>query len=196
LCTAFPSCTLEDIVEATDAAVGPQRIEQLHLGNTDAGKKQKKKTDWSRAKFLESVRVLNASSIGGKQYAGVLGCPCLGSLEILSFGGCYHDVDAGFETLATATPPPKLRYLDLNGWKLTPEQAVRLVESPLAKQLWGFGISMYVEPETWRVFYDAGVPLVGHAVFSCDPASEHGSWATFREDTLPDDAVKAAPAGL
>lgn len=140
----------------------------------------------SKAEFLSSVRVLNAESIADAEYGPLFACPHLGSLEILGLGGCYTDhtdPDKAFEALVTAKPPPKLRYVDLNGWKLTVDQAKRFATSPLGRHVWGIGVmSMYVPPETWRVFYEAGLPLVDHSVFFCDPASENRSLTTFREE--------------
>jgi hypothetical protein len=179
LCTAFPGCSLPDVTSAADSKTS-SKLRELHLGHPDA---PKKKAEWSRAKFLENVRMLNVESISGKEYEGVLACPHLGELEVLAFGGCYTDADVAFEAMVRAKPPPKLRYLDLNGWKMTADQAERFVASPIGQQLWGLStMSMYVSPEAWRVFYDAGLPLVGYAVVSCDPASENRSSTTFREE--------------
>lgn len=192
LCTAFPGCSLDAIVDATKGE-GAAKIEELHLGNTDNAKKRKTKPDWSRMKFLSSVRVLNLDSLPGAQYEGFFSCPHLGSLEILALGNAYYDPEAAAEVLATTPAPPKLRYLELNGWKPTPDQAKRFADSPIGRQLWGCTMMpSYVPPESWRVFYDAGLPLVGIATFTCDPASEHRSWTMFREDTVPDRGPPAA----
>jgi hypothetical protein len=181
---AFPSATLADIV-ARCGDGEPVPIVELNLGHLDspAGGKKKSKLDLSRATFLRTVRSLSLDSLDGSEYAPVLNCPHLGSLEVLILGGGYSNQNAAFAALCSATPPPRLRYLSLSGWKLTPEQAREFAASPLGQALWGVDLmASYTVPDAWYELYYAGLPTAGSPFFDAFAPNEHVTTTTFREE--------------
>ncbi|HEY0137112.1 MAG TPA: hypothetical protein VGB85_23675, partial [Nannocystis sp.] len=139
--------------------------------------------DLGDARFLRNLRTLGLDSLPGKDYAAVLSCPHLQSLEALALGSCYADTDAAFDALVSIEPPPNLHYLDLTGWKPTSEQAATFAASPLGRQLWGLQMmSSYVQPDAWHAFYQAGLPLVGSGLFDAGAPQEYTTSTTFREE--------------
>lgn len=158
----------------------PVRLTELNMGSPEAGKKA---LDLRKAEFLRSVRVLNLDSLDGALYAAVLGCPLLESLEELVLGGGYSNPAKAIAALTTVTPPPRLRYVGLSGWKLTASQAAALAGSPLGRQLWGVGLmASYTTPDAWYELYRGGLQTAGSATFDGNGPHEHHAMTTFREE--------------
>jgi len=176
---AFPGTNLRDIA----AHLGSETtapLEVVNLGHVDSSRGR---LDLRAATFLRGVRSLGLDSLDGKEYAAVLDCPHLGSLEVLILGGAYSNQPAAFKALCAATPPPRLRYLELRGWKFTAERARELAASPLGRQLWGLDLmASYTVPDAWYEFYRAGLPLVGSPLFDAYAPSEHDTTTLFREE--------------
>lgn len=174
---SYASASLADVMKKLGDAetVAPT---ELALGGNDSAKPAK----WERATFLREVKNLSVDSLDGRNYAGLLACPHLRSLEVLTLGGCYAHADEAFDALVGAAPLPSLRYLDLTGWKPTQEQARAMARSPLFQSLWGVELmASYVTPEAWRELYDAGVPTV-RGVFNKYPANDVVARGNFRDE--------------
>lgn len=180
---AFSGASLAGLV----ACAGPGEplpLTELNLGFVAASKQGKKTPlDLSGARFLRSVRTLNLDSLDGAEYAAVLSCPHLESLEVLVLGGGHSNPRAAFTALCSIEPPPRLRYLGLSGWRFTAEQARALAASPLGRRLWGLELmASYTVPDAWYEFYRAGLPLVGSPFFDAYAPNEHVTTTIFREE--------------
>lgn len=159
----------------------PVPLTELHLGNLESSSPWR--LDLRPAEFLRTVRLLSLDALDGEEYAEVLACPHLGALEVLVLGGGYANPDAAFKALCSAGPPPRLRYLGLNGWRFTAEQAREFAASPLGRQLWGLDLmTSYTVPDAWYEFYCAGLPLLGSPFYDAYAPSEHTTTTTFREE--------------
>ena len=164
------------------AALGrgdPIAVEELNIGYLPASTKL---FDGEDLRFLRTVRALNVESLDGEDYAALLASP-LPALEVLVLGGGFSHPDQAFAALCSARPPPRLRYVSMNGWKLTPAQAKKLARSPIGQQLWGLQLmSSYTPPDAWYECYLAGLPLVGAVSFDGNAPNEFMAMSTFREE--------------
>lgn len=158
----------------------PVAVEELSIGHLPASPKQFDPDDLG---FLRTVRSLNVDALDGDEYAALLACSRLEALEVLVLGGGYSHPEAGFAALCSAKPPPRLRYINMSGWRLTPAQARELARSRLGQQLWGLELMpSYTPPDAWYECYLAGLPLVGSTSFDSNAPNEFATMTTFREE--------------
>ena len=188
--------SLADIVAHSEGE--PVALTALHLGANFVFNPTRPKLDLSRAAFLRGVRTLNLETLAGSEHAALLTCPHLEQLETLVLGPEFDGREEAFAALTSSIPPPRLRYLRLNGWTFTAAEAAKLAASPLARQLWGLDLhNIYTTPETWQEMHRVGLPLVGPAMYDGDApngddrltqlsdggrAPYQGEPATFREE--------------
>jgi hypothetical protein len=158
----------------------PVAVEELNIGHLP---RSPRRFDPDDLGFLRTVRALNVDALDGDEYAALLASPWLESLEVLVLGGGYSRPEEGFAALCSAKPPPRLRYINMSGWRLTSAQARELARSRLGQQLWGLELMpSYTPPDAWYECYLAGLPLVGSTSFDSNAPNEFATMTTFREE--------------